>query len=184
VEVAALQDAIQNQNFRRILINKIKDTYICAMKFAKHISTILLSFYLILAMGGLSIFHHMCSCSSSITSSILVENSCCSSKIVEPLSCHADAEHNSCSDGSCDDCNCETEIEILSLNETITVDQYRITESSISYSSAIKSFVSFNALNTDKEESPRGYLFDTSPPLTGQFIVILFQSLKIPSHIS
>jgi hypothetical protein len=154
------------------------------MKIIKHISTILLSFYLILAMGGLSIFHHMCSCNSNVTTSIIVENSCCSGNTVEPVSCHADSEHNTCSDSSCDDCNCETEVEFLSINETITVDQYRITESSISYSSAIKSFVSFNALNTDKRKDPQGFIEDTSPPLTGKFIVILFQSLKIPSHIS
>jgi hypothetical protein len=154
------------------------------MKLLKHISTIVLSFYLILTMGGLSIFHHMCSCSSSVTTSVLVESSCCSSNTVEPISCHADSENSSCSDSSCDDCNCETEVEFLSISETLTVDHYRITASSISYLSAIKSFLVINALSTDKEETPRGYLFDTSPTLTGQFIVILHQSLKIPSHIS
>jgi len=154
------------------------------MKLLKHISTIVLSFYLILTMGGLSIFHHMCSCNSSVTTSVLVESSCCSNNNHESLACHSESEHNSCSDSSCNDCNCETEVEYLSISETLTVDHYRITPSSFTFLSALKSFLAINSTETTDRVNNPVFFEDTSPPLSGKYIVILHQSLKIPSLIS
>lgn len=150
------------------------------MKTAKSILTILLSGYLIFAMGGLSIFHHLCNCSieEKNNTSFFLEQSCCSSNIPEPIVCHNDTNQHTYPDEDCDSCNCPTEVELLALNETLTVESSRL--------SAPIQFL-FTIYDVDKEINYSNitsksiiYNKDLPPPRSGRSIVILYQCLKIP----
>ncbi|HCX99793.1 MAG TPA: hypothetical protein DG754_06595 [Bacteroidales bacterium] len=151
------------------------------MKTAKSILTILLSGYLILAMGGLSIFYHLCNCSieeEKNNTLVFLEQSCCSSSIPEPAVCRSDTHQNSCADSDCESGNCTTEVELLTLNETLTVESNRLSApiqslftiydiaQEINYSKAISKSIVYNK--------------NLPPPRFGRSIVILHQCLKIP----
>lgn len=150
------------------------------MKIAKSILTILLSGYLIFAMGGLSVFHHLCSCSieEKNNTSVFSEQSCCTSSIPEPAVCHSDTHQNSCADSDCESGNCTTEVELLTLNETLTVESNRLSApiqflltiydiaQKINYSQTTSKSIIYNK--------------DLPPPRSGRAIVILYQRLKIP----
>lgn len=147
---------------------------------AKSILTILLSGYLILAMGGLSVFHHLCNCSleEKNNTSIFLEQSCCSSDISEPIVCHSNNNQNTCGDKDCDNTNCETEVELLTVNESITVETNRLTTPSIYL---INTFSADQDIDYSEIDSKSLISFkDLSPPRPGKSIVIFNQCLKIP----
>ncbi len=146
----------------------------------KSILTILLSGYLILAMGGLSVFHHLCGCSieEKNSTSIFLEQSCCSSDISEPIVCHSNTDQNTCGDDDCESCNCETEVEVLTVNESLTVETNRLTTPSIYI---INIFSAVQDIDYSEIDSKSLISFkDLSPPRPGKSIVIFNQCLKIP----
>lgn len=152
------------------------------MKTAKNILTLLLSAYLLLAMGGFSVFHHLCNCSSEARSntSILVEQSCCSSDAVNSTSCHS--ESNTCGEGGCEDCSCETEVEVLETDETLTVEPKRL----LSVQTALLAAILFSddfATNVNNTDYPVAEKY-IPPPKSGKSIVISNHSLKIAHNIS
>ena len=153
------------------------------MKNAKNILTLIIGGYFLLAAGGLSLFHHLCSCNSEVITSVIVEQSCCSVSHDATTSCHADRESNSCGEDGCENCNCETQIEVLAIDETINVENTRISIPSITLFASL-----WNAYNVDFEtevESKQLCDIDYSlPPITGKHIIILHQSIKIPGSIS
>lgn len=150
------------------------------MQRAKSILTILLSGYLIFAMGGLSIFHHLCSCSMEEESSTLVflEHSCYSTNISEPIVCHNDTNQNTYGVDDCESCHCTTEVELLTLNETLTVESNRL-------SAPIQFLITINDIAQEIDDSnfiSKSIIYnkDLPPPRSGRAIVILYQRLKIP----
>ncbi|NHB69783.1 hypothetical protein [Perlabentimonas gracilis] len=148
------------------------------MKTAKNILTLLLSAYLLLAMGGFSVFHHLCNCSSEARSntSILVEQSCCSSDAVNSTSCHS--ESNTCGEGGCEDCSCETEVEVLAITESLIVENIRLTSPSIFLINIFDTVQDVD--NSEIDSKPLTSFKDLSPPRPGKSIVISNQCLKIP----
>ncbi|MDD2277934.1 MAG: hypothetical protein PHI03_01065 [Bacteroidales bacterium] len=150
------------------------------MKTAKPILTIILSGYLIFAMGGLSIFHHLCNCSTeeNNNTSFFLEQSCCSSNIPEPIVYHNDTNQNICGVDDCESCNCTTLFELLALNDTVKVDSSRLStpvqflfttydvDQEINYSSITSKSIIYNK--------------HLPIPRSGRAIVILYQRLKIP----
>jgi len=156
------------------------------MKYVKNIATAALSTYLILAMGGLGIFHHLCKCSpeSKSKTSIIVEQSCCSQTNSSSESCHSTAEANTCGDDECNKCNCETEVEVLTIDETVIAESIRINPS-LSNQVLVVLFAIHTQLEiTEKLVSSANNIDDQAPPKSGKEINIFFQSLKIPHHIS
>ncbi|MDD2197698.1 MAG: hypothetical protein PHW91_10985 [Bacteroidales bacterium] len=150
------------------------------MKTAKSILTILLSGYLILAMGGLSVFYHLCNCSIEEKNHTLVflEQSCCSSDVPEPNVCHNDTNQTTYTDEDCENCNCTTEFELLSLNETLTVESNRLS-APIQFLFTIYDIA--QEINYSKAKSKSiVYNKDLPPPRSGRSIAILYQCLKIP----
>lgn len=161
------------------------------MKNAKKISTILFSGYLILAMGGFGIFHHYCGCSSEQfeNTSILVEQSCCSPSMDDfgfenQMVCHSDSENMSCGDDGCNDCNCNTQVEVLKLDYTIQ-SNHSVFDYSKLYELHNSQFVLVdNVIESKENDSEKIFNIDKSPPKAGKFLVILHQSIKIPFSIS
>jgi len=148
----------------------------------KSIFTILLSFHLVLAMGGLSLYHHICSCSPEPKSStsIIIEKNCCSSINDDSEICHASKD---CNGSECNQCSCETEVKTLTVDKTILVDNIKI---EINRNELLLNPVADFLQLTENDNSK--ILFSTendeSPPKQGKQIVILHQSLKIPPHTS
>ncbi len=156
------------------------------MKYVKHIATIVLSLYLILAMSGLGIFHHLCSCSldSKSKTSLIVEQNCCSQTNSLNEICHSAAEANTCGADECNDCNCETEVEVLTIDETLIAESIRINPD-LSNHVMVVLFAIHSQLEITEKLASSGNPIDTkAPPKSGKEINIFFQSLKIPHHIS
>ncbi len=148
------------------------------MKRTKSILPILFGVYLIFAMGGLSIFHHLCNCSiEEETTSVFSNQSCCSSSMPEPATCHNDTQQNAYDD-DCESGNCTTEFELLSLNETLTVESNRLS-APIQFLFTIYDIA--QEINYSKAKSKSIVYNKDLPPLrSGRSIVILHQCLKIP----
>ncbi len=138
--------------------------------------------YMLLAMGGLSLYNHLCSCKGKLITSVLIDKSCCQD-LPEHNACHSDSHHKSCEDNTCDNCDCKTQIEILKVDNSIPTEQT---------ANFIKVFqqILFNNIFTNvhfefsQDIKPFFISERKPPPLTGKIIVILHQSLKIPPHIS
>ncbi|MFA5648106.1 MAG: hypothetical protein WC951_07325 [Bacteroidales bacterium] len=148
------------------------------MKRTKSILPILFGVYLIFAMGGLSIFHHLCNCSiEEETTSVFSNQSCCSSSMPEPATCHNDTQQNAYDD-DCESGNCTTEIELLTLNETLTVESNTLSSPNqpLIAIPSITQAVNYSSLNSKSTI----YNKDLPPPKTGRSIVILHQCLKVP----
>ncbi|MDD3567971.1 MAG: hypothetical protein PHT92_06180 [Bacteroidales bacterium] len=154
------------------------------MKKTKDILTIILSGYLLLAMGGFSIFHHLCNCTaeSKSSTSLLVEQSCCTANSAEPIACHSETNTSSCGASECDDCSCETEVEVLETDETTAIESKRITSTRSTLLIAIL-FEDFLATNESNPKVPVAAK-DISPPQSGKSIVISNHSLKIAHFVS
>jgi hypothetical protein len=150
------------------------------MKRTKDLLTIILSGYMLLAMGGFSVFHHLCNCTaeSKLSTSLLVEQSCCAANSAEPINCHSNSDTSSCGASECDDCSCETEVEVLTVNESLTVENIRLTTPSI-YLINIFS-IAQEIDNSEINSTPLTSFKDLSPPRPGKSIVISNQCLKIP----
>lgn len=156
------------------------------MKYVKHIATVVLSMYLILAMGGLGIFHHLCKCSpeSKSKTSLIVEQSCCSQANSSSESCHSSAETITCSDDECNNCKCETEIEVLTIDETLIAESIRINPSFSNHVMVVLFALHSQLETTEKLVSSCYTIDDPAPPKSGKEIHIFSQSLKIPQQIS
>jgi hypothetical protein len=150
------------------------------MKTIKSILTILLSGYLILSMGGFSVFHHLCNCSieENNNTSIFFEQSCCSSDVSEPIGCHFNTDQNTCGDVDCDSCNCETEVEVLTVNESLTVENNRLSNPIVILSTLLG--LAYEDESTDLTADLTNTDNALLPPKPGKSIIILHQSLKIP----
>jgi hypothetical protein len=133
-------------------------------------------------MGGLSLYHHICSCSPEPKSStsIIIEKNCCSSINDDFGNCHASKD---CNGSECNQCSCETEVKTLTVDKTILVDNIKI---EINRNELLLNPVADFLQLTENDNSK--ILFSTendeSPPKQGKQIVILHQSLKIPPHTS
>lgn len=164
------------------------------MKKAKKIASILFSLYIMLAMGGFSLFHHYCGCNTEPieVTSVLVEKSCCSSTpsddfgIENHMVCHSDSgsEKMTCGDDGCNDCNCNTQVEVLKLDYTILSKQ-----SAFDYSILYQIFnselkVVDHSVESQTEGLKKIINLDKSPPKAGKYLVILHHNLKIPFSIS
>jgi hypothetical protein len=152
----------------------------------KSILTILLSGYLILAMGGLSVFHHLCGCNSEIkeNSSVFIEHSCCSSSNEDSMTCHSDSDNKSCGEDGCNDCNCETQVEVFALDYTIVSEQSSLVFSKLYQFAKAKNVVQEIILDSQIEELTPFSQEDKSPPKAGKYLVILHQNIKIPFSVS
>lgn len=161
-----------------------KNGFFCHMRKSFQIFSFLLSGYMVLAMGGLSIFHHFCNCKSEVSTSVIIEQSCCSPSPVEPKGCLSNSERSTCGENGCDDCNCETQVEILTIDFTIAPNQA---------SSTILRIFQFTTQNIELEEkiadnhsniTIQTVSEDKSPPKAGRFLLILYQNIKIPFSVS
>jgi hypothetical protein len=153
---------------------------------AKSILTILLSGYLILAMGGLSIFHHLCNCSKEESNniSIFIENSCCPSSGEDSMISLSDSEDKSCGEEGCNECSCETQVEVLSLDYTIVSEQFSFDFSKFHELTKANYSIQEIILNSQIEDITAFSPDDKSPPKAGKYLVILHQNIKIPFSVS
>ena len=154
------------------------------MKIVKNILIILISAYFVLAIGGLSIFHHLCSCNSQVITSVLVEQSCCSNTHAEPSSCHPSNEDGSCGEDGCENCSCETQVEVLAIEESITIENNRISIPSITLFTLLWNANNIDLQETEVESKSLATIDNSLPPKTGKHIVILHHNIKIPFSIS
>lgn len=156
------------------------------MKKTRAILAILLSGYLVLAMGGLNIFHHICNCNTALDTkiSILADQSCCTANSYNNLPSHAGSEHRDCSQGNCSDCNCETQATLLAVDYT-TINSEISTELSKLFQFATSSINPVEILTESEIAVPvHNIKVVKSPPKAGKHLVILNQSLKIPLSVS
>ena len=153
------------------------------MKIAKTILTLLLSGYIIIAMGGFSIFHHLCTCSAQplLTSSIFVEESCCSSSASNQTSCHAGSKTSCCDNTETEQCSCETEVDVLSTDETPIAKHIKL---STTHTILLATLLFNNLTQTEDGQEQKLFTENFSPPTSGKYIVILNHSLKIAHQIS
>jgi hypothetical protein len=152
------------------------------MKKAKIILSVILAIYMLMAMGGLSLYNHMCSCKGKQITSVLIDKSCCQDT-AEHDACHSDSHHNSCEDNTCGTCNCETQIEILKVENSIPTEQ-TISFIKVYQQIFLKALFTDNFFEFAQDIKPFFSNEGKPPPLTGKFIVILYQNLKIPLLIS
>jgi hypothetical protein len=153
------------------------------MKSTKQIFALIIAGYLFLVLGGLSVFHHTCSCNNKISTSIIVENSCCDSH-QKHNSCSSNSSNNSCSDSACKECGCKTEVETYAVDETIIVNNSKQVPVRFEYLTLIHTDRNFPEAELAADNTLRLDKFDKSPPDSGKNIVILHQSIKIPFPIS
>lgn len=151
------------------------------MKRVKHILNILLSAYLIVAMGGLIVFNHICSCNKETTISFFVESSCCGAEI-NALSCNL--QGGTCGNNQCEDCACETEVATYSVDETIASSKAKVKLSV--QKNPNTAILSFNILlaSIEKNETATADQHEKPPAISGKKLVIQYHSLKIPESIS
>ncbi|MFO8022238.1 MAG: hypothetical protein R6U65_07215 [Perlabentimonas sp.] len=146
------------------------------MKRVKHILNILLSGYLLVVMGGLTVFTHTCSCNNKTSTSLYVENSCCSGEH-ETSTCEAPG--GTCEANSCNKCTCKTKVEVYTTDHTITSE----IKTNILARQTLRTIIN----STIKFELPKNIVTSSFqefkekvPPKAGRYLHILFQNLKIP----
>jgi hypothetical protein len=156
------------------------------MKEAKSILILLLSGYLIFAMGGLSVFHHICNCNSSdnTTISIVANESCCAPNTNNSLQCDANSEDNSCSGLDCSDCGCKVQVAVLEIDYTTTNSDIAPNLLRL-FQFAISSANIEEILTKSESTVPLPFISTNKfPPKAGKYLLILNQSLKIPLLVS
>jgi hypothetical protein len=153
------------------------------VKKVKQILTLFLGLYLLMAMGGFSLYHHICSCNNSVSSSIFAEASCCETTSNGEMSCSTHSQ-TSCDENGCGDCSCETIVEVLATDYTITSEAKSGSVSKLIQYSAAKSTVLVANQPAQLKLQTLDEFEDKSPPKAGKELVILHQSLKILHTIS
>ena len=149
----------------------------------KQILTLFLGLYLLIAMGGFSLYHHICSCNNSVSTSIIAEASCCETTSDGEQSCSSHSQA-SCHENGCGDCSCETIVEVLVTDYTITSEAKSTSISKLIQYATAKSTVLVAKMPAQLKLQTLDEFEDKSPPKAGKALVILHQSLKIPHTIS
>ena len=127
-------------------------------------------------MGGLIVFNHICSCNNETTISLFVERNCCNAK-AEALTCNMNG--GACDAYHCDDCVCETEVEVFVTDYTIASEIKTNAVARFILHAIINSRINFE-LPKEFETSFTQEFNENVPPKAGKYLYILYQSLKIP----
>jgi len=156
------------------------------MRNIRNTGSILLVFLLIVATGGVSIYHHFCHCAGAISASVFIEASCDHENSSTPASCCSlDETHSCCMEepasdtkSACqkDDC-CQNSSQFLKISDSFQPGFEKI---------SLKPFVIVSALlffniPADDNTIPSVNLFnaDLPPPDSGRQIITAIHQLKI-----
>jgi len=149
------------------------------MKTLKKILTLFVSLQLVVAVAGMSVYSHNCSCTNTVKNTFLVENSCCDHAIPAAKSC---CEKTAPTCNAHGDCGCQTEVKVFSLNQPfiqapslskVELKEFEFEIVEIYIPVEIPTLSNYT-LNLSTEP----------PPLSGFEITIALCSLKIPIHLS
>jgi len=152
------------------------------MKTVKRIATIILAGYMLLAMGGLSVFYHYCTCTNTVIASLMVEDSCCDSTPSEPGCCGA-TDTNSCHTQSENDCDCDTDVKVFRVDDATTTINNSVIVQDINLLGAVEYLFSRMILASEQKIT---VVLPTyiPPPIAGKELVIAIHSFKIPEIVS
>jgi hypothetical protein len=158
------------------------------MHIIKNIGVIFIVSLLILATGGVSVFHHICHCAGEMSASLFVEAdcdhshsgaACCSAETT--ASC-CQVNNNNEPGHSCDnkDC-CQDTMQFLKISDSFQPGVEKI---------IVKPFLAtISLIFIDKNEDIKSlpnfniYASDLPPPDTGKQIVVSLHQLKLDPHL-
>ena len=159
-------------------------------KALKNIAVIFVVTLLILATGGVSIYHHICHCAGEMSASVFMEASCHHENSAEEASCCHKAEMNACcaekpvhnSEKAChdDDC-CQTSLQFLKISDSF---QTGIEKINLKPFQPITSLVIIEVAESAIQSSIFNIeSFALPPPETGREILISLHQLKLDTHL-
>jgi hypothetical protein len=162
------------------------------MKVLKQISVLLFSILLVFATGGIGLFQHYCSCSETLSQSVLVENIDCHddhhcSVAIEnkPISCcSAGSDETFQHDMMCDNDHhcCKTDYKFLKTDNT---DYYTPNKKSFK---SILALLKVSEILIEENETEPSYFqkINHDPPAApfGRDLIISMRQLKIASPLA
>lgn len=151
------------------------------MNRVNRILSLLFAAYMLVAMGGLSVFYHFCSCTNTLSSSVLIDESCCDNHIPDNSCCETTSAE-SCHSESENDCDCHTDIVVYKVEEATTALSLPIQVKDITLFVSADILFSFELLIHETPVSE--FNSYSAPPLAGRDMVIAYQCIKIPPVIS
>lgn len=152
------------------------------MNFVKRISTIILAAYMLIAMGGLSLFYHFCTCTNTVITSLIVEETCCEHSIPTQGCCDS-TDTNECHSESEKGCDCDTNVKIFRVDNTPTPIVIKTLVEDVNLLVFNEIILSFELNSSEQNQSFYIPTFK-SPPKSGRDIVIALQKIKIPESLS
>jgi len=143
---------------------------------------------MILATGGVSVFHHICHCAGEISASLFVEADCdhnhskaaCCSAVTTSSCCQVKNNNepgHSCDDGDC----CQNTVQFLKISDSFQPGVEKIivkpflAETSMIFIDIEEEINSLHSFNI--------YASDLPPPDTGRQIVVSLHQLKLDPHL-
>lgn len=136
---------------------------------------------------GVSVYEHYCSCSDQRIASVFVEvtcsdghdESCCSAKLVETLSCCSETAHHYCEHAtSCnvDGC-CKTEVDIIQIESEYQVSEEKLP---VPYAAILIAIVVSDIVSdTETKLFAESFYSDPSPPVYGRQFLTAVHQLKL-----
>ncbi|HOP04828.1 MAG TPA: hypothetical protein PL017_09765 [Tenuifilaceae bacterium] len=151
------------------------------MKTLKTIFSVSLAAYMLLAMGGFSVFHHYCGCKKQIYTSVIIDDECCDHSS-EHHSCCGDSDAGVCHSDSENDCDCETQVQVLKVDEFASNGNNVEVKNPVLFLFLTSFFQEIYSISTPST----GFSIPScdAPPIWGRMLVISFHSIKIPEAIS
>ena len=158
------------------------------MRLIRNIGVLFIVTLLILATGGVSVYHHVCHCAGEISASVFIEAaceydedapSCCSAEEIE--SCctekNENASRHTCHDENC----CQNEVQFVKISDSFHPGIEKVLEKPCFVATAFV-FIDLNE-DTPLLPSSKSYSADLPPPDTGRQILISLHQLKLDTHL-
>jgi len=158
------------------------------MRIIKNIGVVFIVSLLILATGGVSVFHHICHCAGEMSASLFIEAdcevdhseaACCSAETT--ASC-CQVKNNNEPGHSCDneDC-CQNTVQFLKISDSFQPGVEKI----IVKPCLAASMVAWSILREEIIPAPSFNIIssDLPPPDTGRQIVVSLHQLKLDPHL-
>lgn len=159
------------------------NNYFCRqMKTINHIVTLILAGYMLIAMGGLNVFYHFCTCMNVASTSLMIEDRCCENSETQNDCCGSHETH-SCDSETNHNCDCNTEVKVFRVEDAVIAFNTNILVEDISLLGFVDIYFSNEVFNSNQEINVIPLSF-AAPPLAGKELVINFHSFKIPENFS
>jgi hypothetical protein len=156
----------------------------------KNIATILVVSLLVIATGGLNIYHHICHCEGESSASLFAATTCQHQQEAKAASCCKTVEVPDCCKGKqapaqkhhCNghDC-CQTTSQYLKISDSFQPGLAKVSLKPL----VLPSPIIYIDLPTEEYSSPALTLFnaDQPPPDTGKQIVVALHQLKLDPYL-